>query len=150
MARELSHVAADGRVQMVDVSAKPAVRRTAVAQGRIFLRSETLEKISRNQVAKGNVFATAQIAGIQAAKRTAELIPLCHPLPLSRVAVDFAMEKQAVMARCTARTTASTGVEMEALVGASLALLTIYDMCKAIDSEMRLGDVHLVSKEKES
>src|SRR5205814_3368635 len=97
---------------------------------------------------KGNVFATAQIAGIQAAKRTAELIPLCHPLPLSNVEIDFQMKGGAVNATCSARTTAQTGVEMEALVGVAIALLTIYDMCKAIDKEMEISDVHLVKKTK--
>lgn len=147
--RSLSHVAADGRVQMVDVSAKPTSLRTATATGRISLRSETLEKISRSEIAKGNVLATAQVAGIQAAKRTSGLIPLCHPLPLTNVAVEFETATDGITACCVVRTTAQTGVEMEALVGVAMALLTIYDMCKAVDSEMCISDVKLLSKQKE-
>lgn len=148
MKRKLSHVAADGRVCMVDVSAKPNSVRVAIASGKIKIKRSTAAAISRNQIAKGNVLTTAQVAGIQAAKRTAELIPLCHPLPLSNVAIDFEMMADAIAAKCTARTTAQTGVEMEALAGVSIALLTIYDMCKAIDKEMEITDVCLVEKSK--
>jgi cyclic pyranopterin monophosphate synthase len=144
----LSHVRSDGRVRMVDVSAKPQSFRTAIATGKIKIKRATADAISRNRVGKGNVFATAQIAGIQAAKRAAEMIPLCHPLPLSNVEIDFEMKNGTVSATCSARTTAQTGVEMEALVGAAIALLTIYDMCKAIDKEMEISDVRLVKKEK--
>jgi cyclic pyranopterin monophosphate synthase len=148
MKRKLSHVAADGRVRMVDVSAKPQSAREAVAAGAIKIKRSTLDAISRDRIAKGNVFATAQIAGIQAAKRTAELIPLCHPLPLSHVAVDFEMSGESITAKCTVRTTAQTGVEMEALAGVTIALLTIYDMCKAIDNAMKISEVSLVKKTK--
>src|SRR5207248_255315 len=116
---------------MVDVSAKPQSLRIAIATGKIKIKRANANAISRNR--KGNVFATAQIAGIQAAKRAAELIPLCHPLPLSNVEIDFEMKGSRVSATCSARTTAQTGVEMEALAGVAIALLTIYDMCKAID-----------------
>ena len=148
MKRELTHLADDGSVRMVDVSAKPKSVREAIATGAIHLKPETLAAISRNEIAKGNVLATAQIAGIQAAKRTAELIPLCHPLPLSHVAVEFEALSDAIIARCTARTTAQTGVEMEALTGVAVALLAVYDMCKAIDDTMQISDVRLLKKTK--
>jgi cyclic pyranopterin monophosphate synthase len=133
---------------MVDVSAKPQSLRIAIAAGKIKINRATAVAISRDKIAKGNVLATAQIAGIQAAKRTAELIPLCHPLFLSNVTIDFEMASDAIVAKCTARTTAQTGVEMEALTGAAVALLTIYDMCKAVDKEMEISGVRLVKKEK--
>ena len=133
---------------MVDVSAKPQSLRSAMATGKIKIKRATANAISRNRIAKGNVLATAQIAGIQAAKRAAELIPLCHPLPLSNVEINFEVKGGGVNATCSARTTAQTGVEMEALAGVAIALLTIYDMCKAIDNEMKISDVRLVKKEK--
>ena len=133
---------------MVDVSAKPQSLRIAIATGKIRINRATAAAISRNKIAKGNVLATAQIAGIQAAKRTADLIPLCHPLSLSSVAIDFEIASDAIAVKCTARTTAQTGVEMEALSGAAVALLTIYDMCKAVDKEMEISEVRLVRKEK--
>ena len=133
---------------MVDVSAKPQSLRIAIATGKMKINRATAAAISRNKIAKGNVLATAQIAGIQGAKRTAELIPLCHPLSLSNVAIEFEMTSDAIAAKCTARTTAQTGVEMEALTGAAVALLTIYDMCKAVDKEMEISKVRLVKKEK--
>jgi cyclic pyranopterin monophosphate synthase len=146
--KRLSHISSDGRVRMVDVSAKPHSFRTAIATGKIKIKRATANAISSNRIGKGNVFATAQIAGIQAAKRAAELIPLCHPLPLSNVEIDFAMKSGVVSATCSAHTTAQTGVEMEALAGVTIALLTIYDMCKAIDKEMEISDVRLVKKQK--
>ncbi len=133
---------------MVDVSAKPLSHREAIASGRIELQPATLELIASDRIAKGNVFATARLAGIQAAKQTAQLIPLCHTLGLSHVEVGLTSNATGVEATCTARTTAQTGVEMEALTGVSVALLTIYDMCKAVDKAMRLHDVHLVRKTK--
>src|SRR5881396_4352413 len=145
----LSHIDPDGRAQMVDVSAKPLSARTAVATGKIRLQPQTLDLISKDQIAKGNVFATARIAGIQAAKQTAHLIPLCHTLPLGEVEVDIVTSNEGAEVKCAAQTIAQTGVEMEALVGATVALLTIYDMCKAVDKEMRILDVHLVSKTKQ-
>ncbi len=145
----LTHIAADGRAQMVDVSAKLPSVRTAVATGKIRLRRETLDLISKDQIAKGNVFATARIAGIQAAKQTAQLIPLCHTLPLSEVKIDIVTLNNHAEVKCTARTVAQTGVEMEALTGVATALLTIYDMCKAIDKEMQLSDIRLVKKTKQ-
>ena len=145
---QLSHIASDGSAKMVDVSAKPLSQRQAIAAGRIELQPATLELIASDRIAKGNVFATARLAGIQAAKQTAHLIPLCHTLGLSHVEVGLTSEESGVAATCTARTTAQTGVEMEALTGVAVALLTIYDMCKAVDKQMRIGDVHLVSKTK--
>src|SRR6266568_7259604 len=147
--RRLTHIGADGRAQMVDVSAKPLSARTAVATGKIRLQRETLDLISNEQIAKGNVFATARIAGIQAAKRTAHLIPLCHTLPLSEVKIDVVTSNNHAEVKCTARTAAQTGVEMEALTGVATALLTIYDMCKAIDKQMQLSDIRLVKKTKQ-
>jgi cyclic pyranopterin phosphate synthase len=147
--RRLTHIAADGRAQMVDVSAKPLSTRTAVATGKIRLRRETLDLISKDQITKGNVFATARIAGIQAAKQTAQLIPLCHTLPLSEVKIDVVTSNNHAEVKCTARTAAQTGVEMEALTGVATALLTIYDMCKAIDKEMQLSGIRLVKKTKQ-
>ena len=147
--KRLTHVAADGRVQMVDVSAKPLSARTAIATGKIRLQRETIDLISENRIAKGDVFATARIAGIQAAKQTPQLIPLCHPLPLSDVKIDIVTSNDGAEVKCTARTVAQTGVEMEALTGVSIALLTIYDMCKAVDKEMRISDIRLVEKTKQ-
>ena len=134
---------------MVNVSAKPLSARTAVATGKIRLQRETLDLIANDQIAKGNVFATARIAGIQAAKETAHLIPLCHPLPLSEIKIDIVTSKGGAEVMCTVRTVAQTGVEMEALTGVAIALLTIYDMCKAVDKEMTISDVRLISKTKE-
>ena len=134
---------------MVDVSGKPLSARTAVATGKIRLQRETLDLISIEQIAKGNVFATARIAGIQAAKRTAHLIPLCHTLPLSEVKIDIVTTNDHAEVKCTARTVAQTGVEMEALTGVTVALLTIYDMCKAVDKEMQISDVRLIEKIKQ-
>ena len=145
---QLTHISSDGSAKMVDVSAKPVSHREAVAAGRIDLQPAMLELIAGDRVAKGNVFATARLAGIQAAKQTAQLIPLCHTLGLSHVEISLTSNATGVEATCTARTTAQTGVEMEALTGVSVALLTIYDMCKAVDKTMRIGDVHLVSKTK--
>nr|MBA3386752.1 cyclic pyranopterin monophosphate synthase MoaC [Chthoniobacterales bacterium] len=122
--------------------------REAIAAGRIALRPETLKLISENKIAKGNVFATARIAAVQAAKQTSKLIPLCHGLNLSHVDVDLSLGETAIEVKCTARTAAQTGVEMEALTGVSVALLTIYDMCKAVDKEMEITGIRLLKKTK--
>jgi cyclic pyranopterin monophosphate synthase len=148
--KRLTHIGTDGRAQMVDVSAKSRSRRRAVAAGKIRLQCETLDLIASNQIAKGNVLATARIAGIQAAKQTAQLIPLCHLLPLSDVKIDVVTSNNGAEVRCTAQTIAQTGVEMEALVGVTVALLTIYDMCKAVDKEMQISGVRLLSKTKQT
>jgi len=145
----LTHIDADGRAQMVDVSGKPLSIRRAVATGKIRLQRKTIDLISKDQIAKGNVLATARIAGIQAAKQAAQLIPLCHTLPLGEVRIDIVASNEGAEVKCTAHTVAQTGVEMEALTGVTVALLTIYDMCKAIDKEMTISDVRLISKTKE-
>ena len=134
---------------MVDVSAKPQSTRTATAAGRISLRKETAALIRKNEIAKGNVVAIARIAGIQAAKQTAHLIPLCHTLPLSEVRMDIEILDDGAEVKCMARTIAQTGVEMEALTGVTVALLTIYDMCKAVDKEMKISEVRLIEKRKQ-
>ncbi len=143
----LTHFDAHGQAHMVDVAAKPDTHRVAIAQGRIRMAPATFEVIARGDAKKGDVLAVARLAGIMAAKKTGDLIPLCHPLGLTHVAVDFTLEApDAVM--CTARTetVGRTGVEMEALTAVSVALLTIYDMCKAIDRGMRIEAIALVEK----
>jgi cyclic pyranopterin phosphate synthase len=147
--KRLTHIGSDGRAQMVDVSAKPLSKRKAVARGKIRLQRDTLDLIARDQIAKGNVFVTARIAGIQAAKQTAQLIPLCHTLPLGEISIDIVASKAEAEVKCTAQTIAQTGVEMEALVGVTVALLTIYDMCKAVDKQMAITEVHLAEKTKQ-
>ncbi len=144
----LTHLADDGSAQMVDVSAKAHSAREAVAAGKIHLRPETLDLIAQNQIGKGNVFATARIAGIQAAKQTSRLIPLCHHLNLSHVEIEIATDGSGLEVKCSARTVAQTGVEMEALTGVAIALLAIYDMCKAVDKEMQITDIRLLKKTK--
>ena len=148
--KQLSHVGADGRAQMVDVSSKPMSKRKAVAVGKIQLQRATLQLIAKDQIAKGNVFATARVAGIQAAKQTANLIPLCHTLPLGDVKIDIVTSNDGAEVTCSAQTVAQTGVEMEALVGVTVALLAIYDMCKAVDHGMIISDVKLLEKTKQS
>lgn len=136
---------------MVDVSAKPVLRREAVARGEIRLQRATLELIEAGGVAKGNVLATARLAGILAAKRTGELIPLCHPLPITHCEVDFGIprSRDRIVITATARIAAQTGVEMEALTAVTVAALTLYDMCKAVDKKMRITGVRLVAKTKQ-
>src|SRR5436305_8101932 len=146
--KRLTHISDDGRAQMVDVSAKAMSRRRAVASGKIRLQRQTLDLISKDQIAKGNVFATARGAGIQAAKQTAHLIPLCHTLPLGEVKIDVVTSNDGAEVKCAAQTIAQTRVEMEALVGVTAALLTIYDMCKAADRQMQIYDVCLIEKTK--
>jgi cyclic pyranopterin monophosphate synthase len=145
---ELSHVDEAGDVRMVDVGGKPLSRRRAVAAATVRMAPETARRL--RELPKGDALATAQVAGIMAAKRTAELIPLCHPLPLSNVEVSLAVEDATVEIRAAAETTAQTGVEMEALVAASVAALTVYDMAKAIDKEMIVEEVRLLEKTKEA
>ena len=145
---KLSHFDAAGNAVMVDVSEKPVTLREAVARGIITMNVEAFAAVERGTVKKGDVLGVARIAGIMAAKRTGELIPLCHPLPLTKISVDFTLlpRRRAVEAVCTVKTAGVTGVEMEALTGVSTALLTIYDMCKAVDKGMELGEIHLVEK----
>ena len=144
---ELSHVAQEGNIQMVDVGGKEVSRRRAVARATVRMAPETATRL--RELPKGDALAAAQIAGIMAAKRTSDLIPLCHPLPLSHVEVRLEIEDAGVAIEASAETTAQTGVEMEALVGAAVAALTVYDMAKAIDAEMAVTDVTLVEKTKE-
>jgi len=144
--RKLTHLDEDGAARMVDVSAKPATVREATATGRIAMSAEAAAAIREGAVTKGDVIAVARVAGIMAAKRTADLIPLCHPLPLSGVTLDLVIEEDGVTATATARTTHSTGVEMEAMTAVSVALLAIYDMAKALDRGMVIGDVRLLAK----
>ena len=150
MMKKLSHLDAHGAARMVDVSDKPVMQREAVARGEIHLQRATLRLIESHTIAKGNVFATARLAGILAAKQTGGLIPLCHPLPITHCEVTFEIPKtrDRVLIAASARITAQTGVEMEALTAVTVAALTIYDMCKAVDKTMRITDVHLVSKTK--
>ncbi|AZV38234.1 cyclic pyranopterin monophosphate synthase MoaC [Komagataeibacter xylinus] len=147
-APRLSHLDAAGHAVMVDVSAKPDTRREAVAHGHIKMRAETLGLILAGAMPKGDVLATARIAGIMAAKKTAELIPLCHPLAISSVKVELAPDRAGEGIDITARvrTTGPTGVEMEALTAASVAALTLYDMCKAVERDMEIGQIHVIHK----
>ena len=149
MEPRLTHLDEEGRAVMVDVSDKAPTARTAVAQGEIRLSPAALDAVLSGSAPKGDVLAAARIAGIMAAKRTAELIPLCHPLPLCHVSLDLQVleDRRLIRAVCTARITGQTGVEMEALTGVSVALLTIYDMCKALDKGMEIRDIRLVRKE---
>ncbi|CAN5312247.1 cyclic pyranopterin monophosphate synthase MoaC [soil metagenome] len=142
----LSHIDAEGAARMVDVSAKGVTVREAVATGRITMTDAAVKAIADGLVKKGDVLAVARIAGIMAAKKTADLIPLCHPLPLSGVTVDLALDATGVTVSATARTAAQTGVEMEALTAVSVALLTVYDMAKAMDKGMTIGGIRLLSK----
>ena len=144
----LSHVAPDGRARMVDVGAKPETARLARVGGAITMAAETLQAIRRNEVGKGDVLAVARVAAVMGAKRTADLIPLCHPLPLTDLQVELTLDEAlpGVRVEVTARTVGRTGVEMEAFVGASIALLTIYDMAKAMDRGMSIGDISLIEK----
>ncbi len=146
--KDLSHVDDQGKARMVDVGHKPPQQRRAVATGRIEMAPATAQRIRENDIAKGDVLTVAQIAGIQAAKRTAELIPLCHSLPLDCVSVELDVGEACVAARAEAQCVGRTGVEMEALMAVSVALLTVYDMCKAVDKAMRIEGVELVEKTK--
>lgn len=146
MSSGLTHLDEDGAARMVDVSAKAETKREAIAEGRILIADEALEAIRAGAVKKGDVLAVARVAGIMAAKKTAELIPLCHPLPITGVTLDLTIEADGIRATATVGTTYGTGVEMEALTAVSVALLTIYDMAKALDRGMRIGDVRLLSK----
>ena len=135
---------------MVDVSRKPKVRRTAKAAGRIFLQTETIEKIRDNQLKKGDVLSIANTAGIMAAKKTTDFIPLCHNISIDLITIDFTIEKDSIKIESTAVCTDKTGIEMEALTAVSVAALTIYDMCKAIDSSMVISEIRLIEKQKEA
>lgn len=148
-AQEFSHVDVHGRARMVDVSTKPPLRRTARARGKIYLQPETVAKIRENSIAKGDVLTVSRIAGISGAKITPQLIPLCHSLNLDHADVELTLEEDGVAIIGSSRCTGATGVEMEALTAVSVAALTVYDMCKAVDKDMRIGDIELIEKTKE-
>ena len=148
--RKLSHITKKGEARMVDVGAKPVVARIASAKAKLVCAASTIRLLKRQALPKGDVLAVARVAGIQAAKQTAGLIPLCHVLPLDAVEVDFTVQAWGVRVTCTVRTQARTGVEMEALTGATVAALTLYDMCKAVDKTMRVEGVRVVQKKKGS
>ena len=146
--KELNHIDEQGRPKMVDISAKAATERRAVAKGVVRMKPETLELIKQGGMKKGEVLTTAQLAGIMAAKKTPELIPLCHPIAIDEVTVDFKLDEKnsAIEITATARSTGKTGVEMEALTATAVAALTIYDMCKSVERGMKIENIRLVSK----
>src|SRR5215469_3978766 len=149
MKDKFSHLDEHGGARMVNVGHKPAQRRRAVAEGRLVCRPATIQALKKNALPKGDVLTVAQIAGIQAAKKTGELIPLCHPLGLNHVEISFKVGRDAIEIVCAAETVSQTGVEMEALTGVSVAALTLYDMCKAVDKTMRIEGIRVVEKIKE-
>jgi cyclic pyranopterin phosphate synthase len=146
---KLSHIDEEGRARMVDITHKPVQNRTAVAKGFIQLQPETVRLISENEMKKGDVLTVAEIAGIQAAKNTPGLIPLCHPLQLTKIKVNCTLKETGVEVTSEAKCTGQTGVEMDALTAVSIALLTVYDMCKAVDKEMEIAAIRLIEKSKE-
>jgi cyclic pyranopterin phosphate synthase len=148
MKQTFSHLDPEGAAHMVNVSAKPVQRRRAVAAGKLVCSPTTIRVLKKNALPKGDVLTVAQIAGIQAAKRTSELVPLCHPLALTHVEINFKVRRTVIEIICTAETSSQTGVEMEALTGVSVAALTLYDMCKAVDKTMRIEAVRVVEKIK--
>jgi cyclic pyranopterin phosphate synthase len=147
--RKFSHLDPAGSAKMVDVGAKPDQRRIAVAEGRLTCSPRTIGLLRARALPKGDVLTVAKIAGLQAAKSTAQLIPLCHPLPLSHVEIEFAVEADGIGIRATTRLTGRTGVEMEALTAVAVAALTLYDMCKAVDKSMSIGGIRVVKKAKQ-
>jgi cyclic pyranopterin monophosphate synthase len=147
--KNFSHLDKRGGARMVNVGRKPVQRRRATAQGRLVCRPATVQALKKHALPKGDVLAVAQIAGIQAAKKTAELVPLCHPLPLNHIEVAFRVRRDAIEIVCSAETNSQTGVEMEALTGVSIAALALYDMCKAVDPTMRIEGIRVVEKIKE-
>lgn len=146
MGNSLTHVDDQGNARMVDVGSKVETQRLAIASGHIAMSKEALAAIQAGNAPKGDVLGTARIAGIMAAKKTSDLIPMCHPLPLDAVNIDFSFENGGIRATATASLTGKTGVEMEAITAACLSLITIYDMAKALDKTMRIGDVRLIEK----
>lgn len=146
---DFSHIDKEGKVKMVNVSGKPVSKRTAVASGSVRMATDTVAKLREGTLKKGDALATARIAGIMGAKKTSELIPLCHPLPIDDIAVGLELKEYAVEIEATVTSTARTGVEMEALTAVSVTALTLYDMCKAVDKGMVIADITLKSKTKE-
>jgi cyclic pyranopterin phosphate synthase len=148
MKKEFSHVKPDGKASMVHVGNKTTVHRKAIAEGKIFLNVKTIELIKQNQIQKGDVLSVAKIAGIQAAKKTSELIPLCHSLALDYIEVEFRIEPKLIIVTSQVESVGKTGVEMEAIIAVQIALTTIYDMCKAVDNKMVISDIELKEKIK--
>ncbi|MBL8995621.1 MAG: cyclic pyranopterin monophosphate synthase MoaC [Spirochaetia bacterium] len=148
--KKFSHIDVGGEVTMVDVSRKPSVQRSARAEGKIFLASGTIALLRKKALPKGDALATARIAGILAAKKTSEIIPLCHPVALTSVDVDFEIEKNGIRIESRTACVDKTGIEMEALTAVAAAALTLYDMCKAVDKTMRIGEIRLLEKKKEA
>lgn len=148
MEKSFTHLNQEGKARMVDVSHKPDQQRIAVAVGTIKLSPETIRLIENDQIKKGNVLTLAEIAGIQAAKQTSQLIPLCHPLLLNKIEVNTSLTAEGVDVRAIVKCTGKTGVEMEALTAVSVALLTVYDMCKAVDQNMEIVNIRLIEKSK--
>jgi cyclic pyranopterin phosphate synthase len=146
---DFSHIDKEGKVKMVDVSGKPVSKRTAIASGSVRMAADTVAKLREGTMKKGDALATARIAGIMGAKRTSDLIPLCHPLPIDDISVGLELKEDAVEIEATVTSTAKTGVEMEALTAVSIAALALYDMCKAVDKGMVIADITLKSKTKE-
>ena len=148
MSSKLSHIDASGRARMVDISSKPDTSRTAIAKGEVVMRKETLDLIESGSVGKGDVLSVAQVAGVMAAKRTSDLIPLCHPLPLNQISVEFELDEDLPGIKIVARakTMGKTGVEMEALTAVAVSALTIYDMAKAVEKTMVIQNIRLVEK----
>lgn len=149
MKKKLTHINDQGKAVMVDVSDKPDQVRTAKAEGKIRLSSETIRLIRKNEIKKGDVLTVAEIAGIQGGKKTSELIPLCHPLSITNIEVRATLTDEGVSVTSFARCVGKTGIEMEALTAVNIALLTVYDMCKAVDKQMEIGEVRLIEKTKE-
>ncbi|MBN2184180.1 MAG: cyclic pyranopterin monophosphate synthase MoaC [Candidatus Krumholzibacteriota bacterium] len=146
---EFSHIDKDGQIRMVDISGKTVVKRTAAAAGEIRMKKETIDMLSSGSIRKGDPIASARVAGIMAAKKTSDLIPLCHPLPLDNIEIDFKIGEEKISIESRVVNVARTGVEMEALTAVAIAALTIYDMCKAVDKGMTIGKISLKSKTKE-
>ena len=146
--KKLTHLTSSGEARMVDISPKPIVNREALASGKIYLQPQTIELIQKLQLKKGDALAVAKIAAISAAKKTSDLIPLCHNIPLSHVDLQFEVQKNFIKTSVKVRSQGKTGVEMEALTAVAVACLTIYDMCKAVDDKMVINDIHLVEKRK--
>jgi cyclic pyranopterin phosphate synthase len=149
MSKKFSHLDKNGNAQMVNVGHKPIQRRRAIAAGKLLCAPVTIRALKKNALPKGDVLTVAQIAGIQAAKRTSDLIPLCHPLPLNHIEISFKVRRDAIEIICSVETSSQTGVEMEALTGVSVAALTLYDMCKAVDKKMRIEGIRVIKKIKE-
>jgi cyclic pyranopterin phosphate synthase len=145
---KLSHTDNKGKANMVDVGSKPDQIRTAAAEGKIFMKQETVRLIKENQLKKGDVLTMAEIAGIQGGKKTSELIPLCHPLQITKLDVKTELMEDGVIVKSFSKCIGKTGIEMEALTAANVALLTVYDMCKAVDKDMEIGEIRLVEKNK--